>query len=369
MSRSRPVILIAAILIWQTEMRAGPVPEPPLPGEEGPVTPVEAFSILPAPGEIPPESIAPGEPDPVQPPPVIPAMDQLPDIEPLGLPSDGEPMPDLPPVPGLVLPGRTPPRPGVAPSAPDLLPDLLPTPELQLATKSMWYRSPHQARKAAVAEGKPLLIFFAQMWGETCGSALLNDDLLAMPEFNEFASAKLILTKLQYPVGTGGGIGEAKLAALQQFKDYFKITGFPVIVVIDETGRELERIKGYRRVKQPGSDVEYSSGHVLLARLKEAEHRHSERRRYRQERIDKLTAQGYRLWTSRAGSTMMGKLVDAKPQRVILMDENGQWRQVLPAQLTLFDAEWARRKHAGTLPGSPPKKETADSGAALSSQP
>src|SRR5688572_3426369 len=46
----------------------------------------------------------------------------------------------------------------------------------------------------------------------------------------------------------------------------------------------------------------------------------------------------------------MAKLVDAKPERIILMDENGRWRQVLPSQLILFDAEWAKRKQAGLIP-------------------
>lgn len=365
MSRPRPLLScsLACSVLFGLAMPVMAV-EPPLPGEEGAVSSGEAFSLLPGPGEIPPESV--GHPTPedeiVMPPPAA-GMDQLPDIEPLGLPSDGEAMPELPDIPGLVLPGRNsvPPLPGGQPADtanPGGAPSLLPPPELQLAKKTNWYRSPIEARKASIAKGKPLLIFFAQMRPQDDGSptARLNDDLFSIDEFNEFAAAKLILTKLQYPVGSPGkNYTEAKLAALQKFKDYFKVTGFPTVVMIDEQGRELVRLKGYRRISDPRGGPEFSTAHVHLDKLKEAVSRWEEKKRYRDQHVNDLKAQGYRLWTSRQGSSMMGKLVEAKPDRIVLKDENGRWRKVLPAQLTLFDAEWARRKAAGLLPEDAPK--------------
>ncbi len=357
MFRTCLICLLSAVALLPLRMACGQaVPEPPLPGEEGPVTPTEAFSLLPGPEEISPESLLPEETI-VEQSPAMQELDQLPEIEPLGMPSDGEPIPEMPRVPGLVMPvqpaavtGRNL-LPGT-PDAPGSLPDLLPPADLQLARKSLWHRSPLAARKAAVAEDKPLLLFFAQLPNPQCLTAQLNDDLFILPEFNEFASAKLALTKLQYPVGLPNKYTwpEEKLAALKKFQDYFKVRGFPTVVMIDKTGRELERIKGYRRVTDPGSGQVYSAAQVLLDRLKEAVSRHEERRRYRTERIDKLTAQGYRQWTSRKGSSMMGKLVKATPESIVLADENGQWRSVLPAQLILYDAEWARRKQAGLIP-------------------
>lgn len=355
---SFPFSAVAALCLAFPGGMARGVVEPPLPGEEGPVTTGEAFSLLPGPGEIPAESIpGAGEDEVVTPPPVSSPMDETPGLEPLGMPSDGEPMPELPPIPGLVLPGRSAAAPAggtVPPAFSNPVPDLLPPPELQLAKKSAWVRSPIEARKLSAAQGKPLLIFFAQMrpGDDGSGTARLNDDLFATDEFNEFAAAKLVLTKLQYPVGSPNKniYPEAKLAALQKFKDFFKPRGFPAIILLDDQGREMERIQGYRRVSEPGSGVEYSTAHVALDRLKEAVHRWEEKYRYRQERIANLKSQGYRVWTSRKGSTMMGKLVEAKPERIVLKDENGRHRQVQPAQLILYDAEWARRKEAGLLP-------------------
>jgi len=365
MSRHRPQLscFLACSVLLGLAMPVMAV-EPPLPGEEGAVSSGEAFSLLPGPGAIPTESV--GHPTPedeiVMPPPAA-GIDQLPDVEPLGLPSDGEAMPELPNIPGLVLPGRNsvPPLPGSQPADtanPGVSPSLLPPPELQLAKKTNWYPSPIEARKASIAKGKPLLIFFAQMRPQDDGSptARLNDDLFSIDEFNEFAAAKLILTKLQYPVGSPGkNYTEAKLAALKKFKDYFKVTGFPTVVMIDEQGRELVRLKGYRRISDPRGGPEFSTAHVHLDKLKEAVSRSEEKKRYRDQHVNDLKAQGYRLWTSCQGSSMMGKLVEAKPDRIVLKDENGRWRKVLPAQLTLFDAEWARRKAAGLLPGDAPK--------------
>lgn len=360
--------MIAAALLSPRDVRAKtpepPLPEAPLPGEEGPVSSDEAFSLLPSPDAVPPEGTPPIEENPVVPPPEAATMDQLPDIEPLGMPSDGEPMPELPPVPGLVLPTQPKPRtiaPGDNPNPvePGTASDLLPPPSIELAKSVLWHRSPLEARKASIKQRKPLLLFFAQMW-DGSPTVQLNNDLLAMPEFKEFAAANLILTKLQFPVGSPGrGYTEAKLEALKRFKDYFKVKGFPTIVVIDEDGRELKRIKGYVRVKDLQNGQEFSTAHSLLDQLKDTLHRYDERRQYQQKRIDNLISQGYRLWKSRAGSTMMGKLVEAKPERIILADETGHWRQVHPSQLILFDAEWARRKQAGLIPDKPAAEETA----------
>lgn len=365
MSRTSLIFLLSTAALLPLRMASAQgVALPPLPGEEGPVTPTEAFSILPGPGEIPPESLVSPEDTVVEPPPATQDLDQLPDIQPLGMPSDGEPMPEMPQVPGLVLPKQPAAATGrnLLPGAPGSLPDLLPPADMQLTRKSLWYKSPLAARKAAVAEDKPLLLFFAQLPNPVCLTAQLHDDLFILPEFNEFASAKLTLTKLQYPVGVPNknSYPEEKLAALKKFQDYFKVTGFPTVVVIDKTGRELERLKGYRRLADPGTGQLYSTAHGLLDRLKEAVQRHEERRHFRQERLDRLMAKGYRQWTSRKGSTMMGKLVQAAPQRIVLADENGQFRTVLPAQLILYDAEWARRKQAGLIPvPAPAERQTA----------
>ena len=379
-----PLLLLCAAALLPAAPRAAIAPEPPLPGDEArPAGQRKPFELVPKrdtptpegelpedppeeiPGEIPADS-PPIFEDPIQPAPGSDPLEQLQDIEAPGAPSDGEPLPEMPYVPGLVMPKFRPaPLPGSRPpgTAPDTspLPDLLPAPELALARKTRWIRSPFEACRTARGEGKPVLIFFAQLLNGAGPTANLNDDLLSLPEFNEFASTHLVCTKLQYPTSRspGGSFTQEKLDVLELVQKKYKIRGFPVLILLDEKGHEIERISGYSRVKDPATNVIYSKAHSLLDRLKEAEKRFSERRQYNQQRVDRLTAQGYRTWYSTKGTSLLAKLVSAGKDEVTLMDENGAWRGVYPGDLRLYDAEWARRKQAGLLPSPGSAKETA----------
>jgi thioredoxin-related protein len=365
------------VLLWSAALlpaEANGVPEPPLPGIEG-NTPSsrKAFELLPPrDGGIPADEVPENledtelplpEYDPILPAPEGDSLEVFQDMEAPGAPSDGEPMPEIPHIPGLMVPKFRPQLPdapqdnSILPAEPDASPggDLLPAPDVELATRAQWIRSPYQARRLSAEQGRPLLIFFAQIIDGPCPSAWLNDDLLTLPEFNEFAAARLVLTKLQYPPGRN--FSEEKMAVLNMVREKFKIRGFPALVMLDDRGLEIKRITGYRRVKDHAG-VAYSTANGMLEQLKEAEKRFSERRRYQLERVERLTSQGYRMWTSTAGTSLLAKMVRCSPQEITLMDENSAWRTVRPDQLRLFDAEWARRKQAGLLPDKPENYET-----------
>ena len=401
---SRPLLLLCAAALVPALMvplaakppRAAAVPSPPLPEPDERAGGSAPFHLIPAKNEggeaplprIEDEAPAPVNPeeaydpatDPIRSSPVesVPDMsnlEQLQEIDAPGAPSDGEPMPEIPHVPGLVIPKfRTSAQvpgsqqvPGILPNAnPASVPDagtpaLLPSGSIQLAAKARWIRSPYQAFKAAGEEQKPLLIFFAQLLNGAGTTASLNDDLFTLPEFNEFAAARLVLTKLQYPTGSPGkSYTEEKLAVLKLVQEKFKIRGFPAVIMLDDKGHEIERFSGYSRVKI--NEVTYSNAHTMLERIKEAEKRFSERKRYRQDRVNRLVAQGYRMWYSTVGTSLLAKMARADADQVILMDENGAWRAVRPVDLKLFDAEWARRKQAGLIPD----EDSAETAAAAS---
>lgn len=386
MSRLRPLFLLCTAALLPAVLRA--LPEPPLPELDVPDAPAhKPFELIPkskAPqpdGEMPLpdgasdlpadqiEGDVPVFEDPIEPAPEVDAFQRLQEIEAPGAPSDGEPLPEMPHVPGLILPSF---RPPAAPaSGGDTLPDgqpgdgLLPPaavlPGVELAAKARWVRSPYEAMRMARKEQKAVLVFFAQLLNGAGPSAQLNDDLLALPEFNEFAASRLVCTKLQYPTSmkAQGNITQERLNVLSLVQQKYKVRGFPVLLLLDENGRELERISGYSRVKSLSDGVTYSTGHSLLDRLKEAEKRCSERRQFKQEKQERLATQGYRSWVSTHGSSLMAKLVRAEPNEITLMDENGSWRAVHPSQLRLYDSEWAFRKQAGLIPEKPAAQETA----------
>ena len=64
--------------------------------------------------------------------------------------------------------------------------------------------------------------------------------------------------------------------------------------------------------------------------------------------MNRLLAQNYREWTSKAGSKLLAKLVSASPAEVILMNGDGGQFRVVPEQLSILDRAWLQRQQKGT---------------------
>lgn len=225
---------------------------------------------------------------------------------------------------------------------------------MELAARAFWHKSPREAREMAKRERKPLLMFFYTRWkaapvGAYGSGAIgdlniaINDDLLATPEFNEWAASRVVLTRLFYPINPGKDFPEEKKAALQQFKDFFKVKGFPHIILLDENGREIERVKGYRRVGT-GRGADLSSAGPIMERLKTAVARREAVIAANDEKMTRLLAQNYREWTSLAGTRLMAKMVSAAKGEVILMSDEGAQFRVVPGQLSIVDRAWINRQ-------------------------
>ncbi len=326
--------------------------DPPLPGEDGPRPERQAFQPLLQPGDaLPPGSEAPVLLDA----PAVMPPELFPEGSPPQLPMDGEAGPPVPFVPGLVAPEEVPGE-VVRPLLPP--PASVPTmPGLELAARAYWHKSPREAREVARKERKPLLLWFRTRWksapvGAYAEGAVgdaniaLNDDLLATPDFNEWASAHVVLTSLFYPINPPKDFPEDKKAALQQFKDYFKVKGFPCLILLDENGREIERIKGYRRLKNGQGDM-LSTALPVFEKLKTAVSRREAVVAAHDEKMARLLAQNYREWKSRAGSSLMAKMVSASEGEVILLSDEGAQYRVSPEQLSIIDRAWIARQNPG----------------------
>lgn len=331
--------------------------DPPLPGEDDTTT--GGFLPLLQPGDnLPPGSKAPDTPEstPDLPPGLFPD-------EALGPDENGK-------IPGLILPEDAVDEPGQVPAAPAGKADpdsLLPPPSLpgmELATNAYWHKNPREARALAQKEKKPLLILFCfdkktsfavPGRGTTNPLGDLDADLLSSTEFKEFAAGHVILTRLLYPTGSINEreYPEAKMQALKSFRSWFKVKGLPCLLLLDENGREIERISKYSRVR--GRDGEYySAAPPLLDRLKLAVHRREQVIATNKARMESLRAQNYREWTSAIGTTLLAKLVSASEQRIVLMNENGALYRVSPPQLSIIDRYWIRRTQTReNLAGSP----------------
>ncbi len=339
--------LLAGPLVWP-----GLGVEPPLPGEDGPRPEREAFQPLLRPGdELPPGSEAPALPE---------GPGELPpELFPEG-PGGSDGVDGLPPAEG---PEELLPKAAVR-GAGEVEVPLLPPPAevpsvsgLELAARAYWHKSPREAREVSRRERKPLLMLFYTRWKSAPVSAVgggsgdpsiaLTDDLLATAEFNAFAAERVALARLFYPIGSPGSeYTPERLAALKQFKEYFKVNGFRCLLLLDENGRELERIKGYARVKT-GRGQELNGAMPILERLRVAVERREAVVAAADERRQRLEAQHYREWTSQAGSRLLGKLVSAAEGEVVLRDEGGALRRVGMEQLSIVDQAWISRQPRG----------------------
>ncbi len=332
--------------------------EPPLPGEDSPRPIAEAFQPLLQPGdELPPGSEAPALPEG----PAITPPELFPEGMPGAVEFDGSDGIDgLPLPPGDPVPALTPSPPADGRSTPLLpAPALTPgLPELELAARAYWHRSPREAREISRRERKPLLIYFYQRMksapagpdGKSMGdpNVSISDDLLASKEFIELANNSMVLTMLFYPIGSPSKTDypEAKLAALAHFKSHFKIKGFPTLLLLDENGREIERVSGYAR-RKTHLGVEISTAPPILERLRTAVERREAVVAAADERLRRLTAQNYREWTSKAGTKLFAKLVSATADEVTLMDETGALRRVPLEQLWIVDQAVIHRQNKG----------------------
>lgn len=114
-----------------------------------------------------------------------------------------------------------------------------------------WITDYNAALAAATKLGRPVLVnFTGSDWCMWC--IKLVDEVFSKDEFKKYASENLVLLKLDFPRKTQLPPAEAK--ANEQLAQQFKVTGFPTIILVDGTGKEINRT-GY----QPGGPAKYIS--------------------------------------------------------------------------------------------------------------
>ncbi len=95
------------------------------------------------------------------------------------------------------------------------------------------------AIREAHLQGRPVLLAFTG--SDWCGACKRMDaEVFQTAEFANFAAGRLVLLRIDFPRQTelGPREQEQNRALMQRFD----ITGFPTVVVIDQTGRECGRL-------------------------------------------------------------------------------------------------------------------------------
>lgn len=111
-----------------------------------------------------------------------------------------------------------------------------------LAAEGEWLTDLTKAQAKATAEKKLVLIdFTGSDWCPPCKN--LHKTVLTSEEFTKFAKENLVLVDIDFP-NSKPQSAELK-AANKELAKKFGITGYPTIVVLDASGKEVFKKVGY----------------------------------------------------------------------------------------------------------------------------
>jgi protein disulfide-isomerase len=111
------------------------------------------------------------------------------------------------------------------------------------SSKNGWLTNYAEAQQEAKSQNKLLLMDFTG--SDWCGYCImLEKEVFSKPEFKEYASKNLVLLELDFP--RRKELPAETLEQNQRLAMKYQIQGFPTIVVLDGSGKELAQL-GYMR--------------------------------------------------------------------------------------------------------------------------
>ena len=128
------------------------------------------------------------------------------------------------------------------------------------AAELNWLTSLPDAQAKAKAEDKLVLMeFTGSDWCPPC--KMLHKEVMTSKEFAEYAKDNLVLVELDFPKKKEQ-TAELKKAN-QDLAEKYKITGYPTVIVLDSSGKEVYRAVGYSgaKAKEYVATLEKEVGH------------------------------------------------------------------------------------------------------------
>jgi thioredoxin-related protein len=117
------------------------------------------------------------------------------------------------------------------------------TAKASASAKTGWLTNYAQAQEEAKAQNKLLLMDFTG--SDWCGWCIMLDkEIFSKPEFKEYASKNLVLLELDFP--RRKELSKETMEQNQRLAIKHQIQGFPTIVVLDGSGKELAQL-GYMK--------------------------------------------------------------------------------------------------------------------------
>jgi protein disulfide-isomerase len=113
----------------------------------------------------------------------------------------------------------------------------------QPVSQPVWHTDLGAAKILAKEQDRPLFVFFTGSdWCSWC--IRLHEEVLSKPAFLDYASANLVLVKIDFP--RRNPLPAEVLAANNALARSFEVSGFPTIIILNKDGERIGQM-GYMR--------------------------------------------------------------------------------------------------------------------------
>jgi thioredoxin-related protein len=198
-----------------------------------------------------------------------------------------------------------------------------------------WEVSESIAKRRALREGKPLLVWFTDSAQSPMCKAL-SQELFSTPDFEKWAGEKLVRLRVDANVKIEDeslGLDEKETMRVDmqnhvaKLKKQYRVLGHPSVLMLGPSGEIIGRYRGYKR-----GEADY-----LWGQIKHAEAVATDTRR--QWRAD-LEAKGYREWKDRSGRSVFAKLTGYANGNLTLIEPDGTRSRTREDRLSDSDRTW-----------------------------
>jgi thioredoxin-related protein len=198
-----------------------------------------------------------------------------------------------------------------------------------------WEVSENIAKRRALREGKPLLVWFTDsMQSPMCRA--LSQELFSTPDFEKWAGEKLVRLRVDANVKIEDeslGLDEKESLRINaqkevaRLKKQYRVLGHPSVLMLGPGGEIIGRYRGYKR-----GEADYLWGQIKHAEAVAADTRG-------QWRAD-LEAKGYREWKDRSGRAVFAKLTGYSNGSLTLIEPDGTRSRTREDRLSDNDRAW-----------------------------
>jgi thioredoxin-related protein len=112
-------------------------------------------------------------------------------------------------------------------------------------SQANWTNNFDKSYEEAVKKKKPILVLFTGSdWCPPC--KMLEKNIFSTSEFEEYAKKNLVLIKADFPRRPENQLTKELQQHNQNLSLKYGIRGFPTVILMDNSGKELDRSVGYR---------------------------------------------------------------------------------------------------------------------------